>query len=88
MPGLALSIEMLPTGLVPSLLKCPLYLSCLFCEQSESFLKPMTPSPLLRSDHEGESLVTSVESAQKDSFIYTNKKQKGRRVQVMKIREY
>lgn len=47
MPELALSIEMVPIGLVPSLLKCPLYFPCLFCEQSESFLKPMTPSPSL-----------------------------------------
>lgn len=50
----------------------------LFCEQSLNFLEANDILPLLRSDHNSESLVTEEESAQKDSSNYTRKKQEGK----------
>lgn len=79
MPEIALSIEKLPKGSVPSLLKFPLY-SFVFVLSNEKVSlmskksKPMTLSPFFRSDHDGDNSVTREETTQKDSSSYTNMK--------------
>lgn len=79
MPEIALSIEKLPKGSGPSLLKFPLYFFVFVLSNEKVSLmprksKPMTPSPFFRSDHDGDNLVTREETAQKDSSSYTNMK--------------
>lgn len=79
MPEIALSIEKLPKGSVPSLLKFPLYFLVFVLSNEKVSLmprksKPVTPSPFFRSDHDGDdNLVTREETAQKDSSSYNMK---------------